>query len=64
MSTSDPDPTKPTRDPTAEGARARHQGRPRDACPYPLDSEKREEWMEGDDGRVQGAGPDLPMDPT
>lgn len=64
MSTTDPDPIKATRDPAAEGARARHQGKPRDACSYPLGSQEREEWMEGYDGRVEGAGPDLPMEPT
>ncbi len=64
MSTSDPDPTKSTSDPAAEGARARHRGKPRDACSYPIDSKEREEWMEGYDGRVRHAGPDLPKDPT
>ena len=47
---------KLTRDPTGEGARARHQGRPRDDCLYPLVSGDREEWTEDYDGRVSGAG--------
>ncbi|MBY0295636.1 MAG: hypothetical protein K2X71_06300 [Methylobacterium sp.] len=64
MSTTDPDPTNPAIDPTAEGARARQQGRPREACPYPLDSEEREEWMEGYDGRMRETPPDQPMKPT
>jgi ribosome modulation factor len=47
----DPCPDRPTVDATAEGARARAQGAPREACPYALDSEKRHEWLEGYDGR-------------
>ncbi|MEL6059832.1 MULTISPECIES: ribosome modulation factor [unclassified Methylobacterium] len=37
-------------DPIAEGARARAQGRPKDACPYPADSADRIAWLEGYDG--------------
>lgn len=43
-------------DPIAEGARARAQGRPKDACPYPANSETRTAWFEGYDG--------VPAEPT
>lgn len=59
---SDTDPHKPADDPIAEGARARAQGRPRDACPYPGDSSERREWLEGYDGAPMDRAPDLPMD--
>ncbi|SDO07514.1 hypothetical protein SAMN05216360_114127 [Methylobacterium phyllostachyos] len=41
--------TSPT-DPIQEGARARAQGRPKDACPYPAKSGARTAWLEGYDG--------------
>ncbi|WP_442919163.1 ribosome modulation factor [Methylobacterium sp. Leaf118] len=43
-------------------ARARTQGRPRDACPYPGGSSERREWLEGYDGAPMDRAPDLPMD--
>ncbi|WP_348532339.1 ribosome modulation factor [Methylorubrum aminovorans] len=46
----------------AEGARARNQGRPRDACPYPLNSPERTEWFEGYDGAPADRAPDGPLD--
>ena len=46
----DPTPNKSAMDPTAEGARARAQGTPREACPYAQDSEEFHEWVEGYDG--------------
>ena len=46
----------------AEGARARSQGRPRDACPYPLDSPERRAWLEGYDGSPADRAPDQPLD--
>ena len=55
MSTHDP----PT-DPIAEGARARAHGRPKDACPYPLDTAERTAWIEGYDGAPADRAPDLP----
>ncbi len=56
MSTDDPNPKQPALDATAEGARARAKGNPRDACPYPPDSEERHEWFEGYDGTsVEGS---------
>ena len=63
MSTRDPDPAGPAVDPTAQGIRARQQGRSRDACPYPLDSQERKEWLEGYDGREASlpfTGPTVP----
>lgn len=45
-----------TVDPTDEGVRARARGRGRDACPYALGSEEREEWLEGYDGRERAVG--------
>ncbi|MGH1589410.1 ribosome modulation factor [Methylobacterium phyllosphaerae] len=45
----------PPSDPIAEGARARAQGRPKDACPYPAGSAARRAWLEGYDG-----APDTP----
>ena len=52
----DPGPDRLAVDATAEGARARAQGKPREACPYALDSEERHEWFDGYDGRsVQGS---------
>ncbi len=47
---------------TSEGARMRMLGRPKDACPYPLDSPEREAWMEGFDGEPADQAPDLPSD--
>lgn len=55
-------PIKPPTDPISEGARARAQGRPKDACPYPANSSEREAWMEGYDGAPAGKASDLPMD--
>ncbi len=49
-------------DPTSEGERARHLGRRRDACPYPINSEERAKWLEGFEGRVRGDAPDMPRD--
>ncbi|KQT89889.1 hypothetical protein ASG60_09485 [Methylobacterium sp. Leaf469] len=46
-------------DPIEEGAQARIHGRPKDACPYPRDSEERAAWMEGYDGTPRDDGPDL-----
>lgn len=37
-------------DPIEQGAQARIHGHPKDACPYPRDSEERLSWMEGYDG--------------
>ncbi|ACB79001.1 hypothetical protein PUR23_09900 [Methylorubrum populi] len=56
------DPHRPPADPIAEGARARNQGRPRDACPYPLNSPERTEWLEGYDGIPADRAPDGPLD--
>ena len=56
MGHDDPNPSQPAVDPTAEGSRARAEGRPRDDCPYPVGSEECQEWLEGYDGRnTQGA---------
>ncbi|GJD67332.1 ribosome modulation factor [Methylobacterium gnaphalii] len=54
----EPDPRK---DASAEGARARAQGRPKDSCPYPADSPERRAWLEGFDGVPDGRAPDLPL---
>lgn len=51
----------PPADPIAEGARARAQGRPKDACPYPADSPARRAWIEGYDGAPADRVPDLPV---
>ncbi|WCS27620.1 hypothetical protein LOK46_12570 [Methylobacterium sp. NMS14P] len=51
----------PPADPIAEGARARAQGRPKDACPYPVDSPARRAWIEGYDGAPADRAPDLPI---
>ena len=52
----DPTPNKSAMDPTAEGARARAQGTPREACPYAQNSEEFHEWVEGYDGMsVEGS---------
>lgn len=51
----------PPADPIAEGARARAQGRPKDACPYPANSVARKAWLEGYDGAPSERAPDLPM---
>ncbi|GJE45822.1 ribosome modulation factor [Methylobacterium soli] len=48
-------------DPIAQGAQARIHGRPKDACPYPRDSEERTSWMEGYDGAPRDHAPDLPL---
>lgn len=59
------DPHRPTAglsaDPIAEGARARAHGRPRDACPYPLNSPERTAWLEGYDGSPADRAPDQPL---
>ena len=47
-------------DPIAEGARARAQGRPKDACPYPADSADRIAWLEGYDGIPSDHTPEPP----
>lgn len=47
-----------------EGATVRASGRPKDACPYPLESLERIAWMEGFDGEPVDQGPDLPIDQT
>lgn len=57
----DPDSDARANDPTAEGARARAQGRPKDACPYPAESRERTAWFEGYDGVPAGRGPDAPQ---
>src|SRR3954447_21942358 len=49
LSADDPNPSQPTIDPTAEGARARAENKPREACPYAPDTEERHEWLEGYD---------------
>ncbi len=49
-------------DPAQEGARARAHGRPKDACPYPVDSPERRAWLEGFDGAPLDRAPDLPTD--
>jgi hypothetical protein len=46
----DPNPSQPAVDPTAEGARARAEHKPREACPYRADTEECHEWLEGYDG--------------
>ncbi|QGY03930.1 hypothetical protein MMSR116_20035 [Methylobacterium mesophilicum SR1.6/6] len=51
----------PPSDPIAEGARARAQGRPKDACPYPAHSAARAAWLEGYDGAPVDRAPDLPI---
>ncbi|WP_435404748.1 Rmf/CrpP fold protein [Methylobacterium longum] len=45
----------------SEGAHARAAKRPKDACPYPVNSAERRAWMEGYDGRPWKDGPDCPM---
>ena len=45
-------------DPVEEGAQARIHGRPKDACPYPRNSEERASWMEGYDGAPRDDAPD------
>ncbi|GLS46810.1 ribosome modulation factor [Methylobacterium brachythecii] len=47
-----------------EGANVRASGRPKDACPYPLESLERIAWVEGFDGEPIDQGPDLPIDQT
>ncbi|GJE28034.1 ribosome modulation factor [Methylobacterium organophilum] len=59
---SDSTPRPPPRDAIAEGARARAQGRRKDACPYPADSPERRAWMEGFDGKPADQAPDPPLD--
>ncbi|MEG9528958.1 MAG: hypothetical protein MIL41_24845 [Hyphomicrobiales bacterium] len=51
----------PPADPITEGARARAQGRPKDACPYPAHSAARTAWLEGYDGAPVDRAPDLPV---
>ena len=48
-------------DPIEQGAYARIHGRPRDACPYPRDSEERTAWLEGFDGKPRERALDLPL---
>ncbi|WP_348642603.1 Rmf/CrpP family protein, partial [Methylobacterium sp. WL30] len=45
-------------DPVEEGAQARIHGRPKDACPYPHNSEERVSWLEGYDGTPRDDAPD------
>ncbi|MCJ2048679.1 hypothetical protein MKL01_02980 [Methylobacterium sp. J-070] len=45
----------------AEGAHARVIGRPKDSCPYPVESAERQAWLEGYDGTPTEDGPDLPL---
>lgn len=52
----------PSSDASAEGARARAQGRPKDSCPYPADSPERRSWLEGYDGLPADRASDLPLD--
>lgn len=47
-------------DPIEQGTRARIHGHPKDACPYPRDSEKRTSWMEGCDGTPREDEADRP----
>ncbi len=58
MSETTPGPT--STDPIAEGAHARARGRPKDACPYPPDSEARTAWLEGYDGVAEEREPGPP----
>jgi ribosome modulation factor len=51
----------PPADPIREGARARVQGRPKDACPYPANSPARTAWLEGYDGAPADHAPDQPL---
>ncbi|MFK5600543.1 ribosome modulation factor [Methylobacterium sp. HMF5984] len=44
-------------DPVEEGAQARIHGRPKDACPYPYNSEERASWLEGYDGTPRDDAP-------
>ncbi len=59
---SDTDPHSAADDAIAEGARARAQGRPRDACPYGRNTPERTAWLEGYDGSPMDRAPDLPME--
>ena len=59
---SEPEPRTPPQDAIAQGARARAQGRPKDACPHPADSPEREAWLEGYDGRSADQASDPPLD--
>lgn len=51
----------PKTDTSAEGARARAHGRPKDSCPYPADTPERRSWLEGYDGLPAERAPDLPL---
>jgi len=46
-------------DPIEQGAQAPIHGRPKDACPYPPDSEKRASWLEDYDGAPRDRARDL-----
>jgi ribosome modulation factor len=59
---SETNPHRPPTDPISEGARARAQGRPKDACPYPADSEARAAWLDAYDGMPAERAPHHPMD--
>lgn len=59
---SNADPYDSADDAIAEGARARAQGRPRDACPYGQNTPERTAWLEGYDGSPMDRAPDLPME--
>ncbi|PXW65473.1 hypothetical protein BY998_103285 [Methylobacterium sp. B4] len=59
---SENDPHRQPEDTIAEGARARAQGRPRDACPYPRDTPERTGWLEGYDGSPADRAPDQRLD--
>jgi ribosome modulation factor len=60
LSEADQNPNQPAVDATAEGARAKAQGLPRNACPYALDSEQHHEWLEGYDGVTVEGSPLVP----
>ena len=47
-------------DPNEEGAQACIHGRPKNACPYPRDSEERASCTEGYDGTPHDNAPDQP----
>ncbi|MEZ0251033.1 MAG: Rmf/CrpP family protein [Methylobacteriaceae bacterium] len=59
---SETDPHRPPDDPITQGARARIQGRPRDACPYPVNSPEHTAWLEGYDGSPADRSSDRPLD--
>ncbi|WP_147078108.1 ribosome modulation factor [Methylobacterium haplocladii] len=50
----------PKTDASAEGARARAHGRPKDSCRYAAGSPERRSWLEGYDGLPADRAPDQP----